>query len=239
MTQIVLDSGPIISLASSNLLHILKTFHDKKNVEFLIPESVKYEVVDRAFQNKVYITEALEILQYLERGIIKVEYHENIKVLQELILTLSNNLFHAQNTSIQIMHEGEAEVFALALYKNVNLLMIDEVTARMLIEDIDGLKNHLENKLHQNIKVNEENKKIIQEKFKDKVCVRSSELVIYAYELGYFDDFKRLNYNSYFNSENKDAVLLEGLLWLLKKNGCSITEEEIYQIINYEISQKR
>ncbi|MEM1988270.1 MAG: hypothetical protein QXS41_00275 [Candidatus Woesearchaeota archaeon] len=238
MSNIVLDSGPIISLTSSNLLFILKEFHEKMDVNFIIPESVKFEVVDRAFQNKVYITEALEVLKYVNDEIIQVEKHENIRILMELILTLSNNLFYSEDKPIQILHEGEAEVFALSLYKNVNVLVIDEVPARMLIEDIEGLKNHLENKLHSKIRINEENKQIIEEKFKDRFCIRSSELVVYAYELGFFNDYKQLNYDPYFNAENKEALLLEGLLWLLKKNGCSITEEEIYQIINYELKQK-
>lgn len=238
VVEIVLDAGPIISLLLSGNLFILERFKKYFDVDWIIPKYVKYEVVDKAFQTKSYMCEALEVLNYMTKKIITLVEDERTEVLRELIINLSNNLFFVNDNPIKVLDLGEAEVFGLILTRNVELAVIDEISARLLIEDIEKLRKRFEEKLHTKVALNEENKKILIEKFRNlKVC-RSAELVLIAFENGFYDDFRKIDTTLY-QMNNIDSIILESLLWKLKKSGCAITEEEIYNLINYELSERK
>ena len=57
--------------------------------------------------------------------------------------------------------------------------------------------------------------------------IRSLELVTIAYELGFFKDY-------YLELPDPKKTLLEGLLWAIKLNGCSVSEHEIGEVMQIE-----
>ena len=71
------------------------------------------------------------------------------------------------------------------------------------------------NKLHTNIHVNKDNLKKVANITKDINILRSTEIVTMAYEKGLLDKFLP-------ELEKPRETLLDGLLWGVKLNGCSI-----------------
>jgi len=114
------------------------------------------------------------------------------------------------------MHKGEGETLALALELGLTNVLIDERTSRVLIEGPDVMCHHLEEELHRSIRINNKYLDRFQQMTGGLSLFRSSELLILAYEHGYFKKFKGLE---------KEA--LEAALYGIKFAGCSISFEEI------------
>ena len=54
MKSLVFDSGPIISLATNNLLWVLEPLKNKFNGKFFITQAVKGEIVERPLETKKF-----------------------------------------------------------------------------------------------------------------------------------------------------------------------------------------
>ena len=72
MKTIVLDSSSIISLATNDLLWLLRDLKNFADVRFLIPENVKKELVDNPLNTKYYKLEAIMINNYISQGLLQV-----------------------------------------------------------------------------------------------------------------------------------------------------------------------
>ncbi len=219
MKTLVFDTGPVISLVTDNLLWILEEFKKKFQVDFIISNSVKEELVNNALATKKFAFEGMLINTYINRKVLNLS---NINVNVNNLENCANNIFFAQNKPLQLLQKGE--LASLLLYKKINAdaLVVDERTTRLLIEDSEKLRKLLENKLHCKIKVNNENLKLFKDLTKDIKIIRSSELLFIAYENGLFDKFK---------AEFTKKELLNSVLWGTKLRGCSISEEEINKIV--------
>lgn len=229
MRSIVFDAGPIISLTTNNLLWLLKSLKNKYKGEFYISERVNGELIDRPLKTKKFKFEALQVLQYINKGIIKVIKNENIRKMTFELLDLANNCFKARGNWMRIVHYGEMEGIAASLYLNSDAFIIDERTTRTLIENTKREISILKRTLHVDIKVNEENLKKFKEIVKGIKILRSVELVTVAYELGLLNEFLP-------NIENPRKTLLDSVLWGVKLNGCSVSKREIEQILKIEKS---
>ena len=89
----------------------------------------------------------------------------------------------------------------------------------------------LEKKLHTKIIINKENLNYFKKETRNIKIIRSSELMIIAYELGLFKDYediKKLIENNF------KKELLNGILWGLRLKGCAISTDEINEIIKIE-----
>ena len=85
----------------------------------------------------------------------------------------------------------------------------------------------MERKLHMNVEIDNNNiSKFMEETHGIKV-IRSFELVTIAYEQGLFREY-------YLDLHKPKKILLEGLLWAVKLNGCSVSEQEIKEVIKIE-----
>ena len=227
MKSIVFDAGPVISLTTNNLLWLVKSLKDKFKGEFYISGTVKRELIDRPLMTKKFKFEALQVLQYVNKGILKVIENDEIKKTAFDLLDLANNCVKAKDNWIRIVHYGEIEGIAACLHLKSNAFVVDERTARMLIENPRKEVDILRRKLHTDIKVNEENLKKFREMTKHIKSIRSIELVTVAYELGLLDEFLP-------NIENPKETLLDSVLWGVKLNGCAVSKKEIEQIIGME-----
>ena len=111
-------------------------------------------------------------------------------------------------------------MLALAPALGIENLLVDERTVRILIEAPFELKQHLESEFQVNVMVNKSSFRDLASKLSTLKVLRSSELVMLAYERGYFKNFTTLQ---------KEA--LEAALYKMKYSGCSISFDEIHEYI--------
>jgi hypothetical protein len=100
-----------------------------------------------------------------------------------------------------------------SIKENADTFMVDERTARLLVENPSALKPWLEHKLHTSVRIDSKAMEQWSSKISDRfIPLRSAEFAMAAWEKGILGD---------------DKDVLFGLLWALKFAGCAITEEEI------------
>lgn len=218
MKYIVLDSGAIISLAMNNLLWTLEELKKKTKIEFIIPYSVKKEIVDKPMRSKKYKLEAIQIKSLISNSIIREEKRREVKKY----LFACNNLFYVHNTPLRILQEAELEALILARDLNGGYV-VDERTMRVLVESPEQLKKILENKLKAEVTINNKNLDLLKSEICCVPIIRSTELMYMAYEKGVFKDLLK-------GTTKKE--FLDGLLWGLRLRGCSISTEEIKKLIS-------
>jgi len=227
MKSLIFDAGPIISLATNNLLWILEPLKEKFNGEFYITDAVRRELVDRPLETKKFKFEAIQVEMLIEKGTLKVIDSDFIKEKTPNLLGTANKIFRAYNNYIRIVHYAEISVIAAAISLNANAIVIDEKTTRFLIENPRRILEILRKTLHTPISINESNLKEFENTARGIKAIRSVELVTVSYEQGILDSFI---------TKIPDArkTLLESVLWGVKLNGCAVSREEVEQILGIE-----
>ena len=222
MKKIVFDTSTLISLVTNDLLWVLKPLREKFNGEFLIPPSVKKELVDYPLKINRFKFEAVRIQSFIENGVLNLKERVDITNL----LNSVNHIYSANNENIKILHYGEIEALALAVSNKADAYIVDERTMRWLIEDPEALRQLLESKLHTPVTMDISLIRNFKNFIKDVKVIRSTELVMVAYELGLL---KELVTNKYGAKE-----LVDGVLWGLRRKGCAISTEEINDLVRME-----
>lgn len=218
MNEIVFDSSSIISISQNCLMNVLENLSKKTNSSFRITKAVEFESVLKPLKINRFELNALRIKKAIDSNWLKVEKEE---IDSSELENLANNIFFAENKPIKVIHAGEAET--LALYKKFNaaVMIIDERTTRMLIEEPKNLVKKLRFNYRRKIKMNNTNlKKFLSVVGKIKIA-RSSELIAKAFDLGCFE------------GELENSVKsLEAALYGLKFNGCAVSLEEIEEYLS-------
>ena len=150
---------------------------------------------------------------------------------QELF-DIANRTFIAKGKHIKIIDLAEFESLVIATNLNSEAYVVDERTIRLLIENPMLIATILKDRLHSKIDVNYENLEAIKNKFGNVKIIRSVELMLVAYKLRLFDGL--INQRAIKNSR---LELLDGLLWALKLHGCSISDNEIQEILNSNMAR--
>ncbi len=235
MKTIVFDTGPIISITINNLLWTLEPLKQKFGGDFYITENVKAELIDKPIATRKFKFEALQVMKNINSGVLNVLASEKIQAKTDELMGLANSVFSCKKNPIKIVHYGEMSAIAAAKFLQTNFIVVDERTTRLLIEDHDSLVRTMRKKFHCPVQYDKEKIRIFQEETKGIKVIRSAELVTIAYKLGIL--------NSYLPSKNgfrsPEKTLLESVLWGVKLNGCSLTEEEINQIVESEAKQAK
>lgn len=232
--SIVFDTGPIISLTLNNLLWVIKPLHDRFKGNFLIPKGVYKELIEKPLDTKKYKFEAMQVLPYIADKTIELVDDKKVEKKAAILLEKANKCFKAKGSWIKIVHQGEMEAIALCKLKNSKTLVIDERTTRMLIEDIMDIKNHLEKKLHTKVEVNEKNIAWLEKELEGINVIRSFELALISYELGLLDKYV-VSGEKKLIKRNIRKSLLDGVLWGIKLNGCSVRMDEIIKAVKIEL----
>ena len=228
MKSLIFDAGPVISLATNNLLWILEPLKKEFEGKFYITEPVKRELIDRPLETKKFKFEAIQVEKLIEKGILEVIDNSFIREKTPIFLNTTNEIFKAYNNYyMRIVHFAEISVIAAAISLNADAIVIDEKTTRFLIENPKMIVEILKKTLHTPISINENNLKEFKNTVKDIKAIRSIELVTIAYEHGLLD-----NYITKIPDARKN--LLESVLWGVKLNGCAVSKEEIEQIVRLE-----
>lgn len=232
MKSLVFDTGPLISLTLNNLLWVLDPLKGRFLGDFFVPPSVKTELVDKPLQSKKYKLEALQILPFFNREAIKIYDNPKLDAKTKELLNLVDNTFRAKGRYIQLVHYPDMQVIAAALLLNANAVVIDEYTTRLMVENPRRICRRMERKLHTKFTINEKNLVKLSEITKSIKVLRSVELIAIAYEHGLLDRYLFEGEKRFVKQPKK--ALLEGALWGLKLNGCSISEDEIMDVLNIE-----
>ncbi|MEM2908831.1 MAG: hypothetical protein QW590_00755 [Candidatus Bilamarchaeaceae archaeon] len=215
---IVCDSGALISLTTSCLTEILYIFKKKYNVSFIIPPAVEEETVLYPMRRRIkeFLFSAVKIKDAINDGVITVMTTERLKQNTERLIKLANNMFYAQGKSINLLHTGETEVLALAGEIGTETILVDERTTRLLLETPFRLKEHMEEEFGVNIMINRNSFEEFSKYVAGLDAIRSSELAMLAYEIGYFNKYQGME---------KEAA--EAALYKIRFAGCSIRFDEI------------
>lgn len=224
--SIICDSSSLISLAQSCFLDVIPFLNQRMYGCFLYPKMVRVESIERPITTKNHALRALRLREYEEMNLIKF-LNDDVDRETKEIMSMANNIFETKNRAIHLVDAGEAAQIALARKLNINTLVIDERTTRTLLEAPMKLKQHLENESKKPVVVNQK----LLNSFLDKVgkfnIIRSSELIVLAYDYGYFDKYGA-----------DKAIGLESALFTLKFSGCSLSYEEINDFMR-EINAKQ
>ncbi|MBR9690449.1 hypothetical protein GOV08_02080 [Candidatus Woesearchaeota archaeon] len=226
MSSIIFDTGPIISLAMNNLLFILEKLENSFNGDFFITPAVKDEAIEKPLNSKKFEFEAIRVMKLLQAGVLKI-YPNDVHNKAQDLLSIANKIFIARGNYINIVHYGEMEVVAAAIDAKADAIIIDERTTRTLIENPMKVKERLSRKLHTGITVDDGNLDEFKKLVGPLKILRSFELTVMAYEKGFLDEYL-------IDIENPKRKLLDGVLWGVKLSGCSVSENEISQVLKIE-----
>jgi hypothetical protein len=231
MKSIVFDTGVIISLVTNNLLWILPPLKKQLRGKLLMSEGVKGEIIDRPLKSKKFKLEALIVQDYLREGVFTLVKNKFSQKKTDELLNLANSCFHARNHNVKVVDRAEIETLMVVIQNKADAMVMDERTLRLLIEDPAKLEHVLTSRLHTKVHMNKESIKKFHELTKNVKVIRSTELAYVAYKMKLLDKYitaKKVIYNTL------RKELLEGTLWALKLNGCSISEQEINQVLKMD-----
>ncbi|MFH0752721.1 MAG: hypothetical protein V1914_03960 [archaeon] len=229
MKCLVFDTSAIISIATNNLLYILKPLKKKYGGDFCLPSAVRAEIIDRPLGSKKFKLEAIQVLTEVLEGTLSLKDESDEEVKR--IANLANSIFIAQGNYISILHGGETAVIVLAKRTGAEAVIIDERTTRLMIESPMSVAKLLGKKMHTGIKVNRKNLNAFKDYTKGMIVLRSVELAIIAYDRGLLKRYTRPESKN-LTPLNPRRDVLDGLLWGLKLRGCSISPEEIEEIMH-------
>lgn len=228
MKVMVFDTGPIISLTTNNLLGLLTNLKESYKGSFYITDSIRRELIERPLDTKKFKFEALQVLRCINSGVLEVYSSEELRKGTFHLVDLANKSFSAKGKFIQIVHFAEMSGVAASVINKAEAFVVDERNTRLLIEDPMRLKEILGKRLHTDIAVNKNNLDEFRKLTKEVKLIRSVELVSVAYELGLLDKYL-------VNIPDPKRTLLEAVLWGVKLNGCSVSENEIEDIVRMEV----
>jgi hypothetical protein len=218
---IIFDSSTLINFTMNGLLTEFRGLKELFGGKFLITKEVASEIIEKPMKIKRFELEALKLNELLTDKIIELPSSLGIeeKTISKTTLEImnkANNTFFGRGNAIHLIDLGESSCLALSNILSErgirNVLSVDERTTRLLVEKPENLFSLLQKKLHTDITAKKENFQF----FKNFKFIRSTELIYIAYKKGIV--------------KLKNHDVLDALLYALKLNGCSITEEEINDI---------
>jgi hypothetical protein len=215
---------------------VLEPLKSRFGGTFYITPEVYKELIDKPLSTHKYKFEALQILPLISKGILTVADGKMIDRTTEELHTLANHCFSAQGNYMTLIHRAETQVLACAIENKCDTIVVDERITRMLVEQPRLLEQHLERKLHTDVKIDAKAMKKISDQVGHLKVIRSFEIVTVAYELGLLDVFA-LKDEEKVIPRIKEAVL-EGVLWGVKLSGCAVREDEISAVLRIEKSSK-
>ena len=226
MKPVVFDSGPLISLTSNNLLWLLEPLSRIYKGDFVLPESVRSEVVDEPLMTRKFRFEALQVQEYVNKGVLKVYPDSGTKQETLELLKLANGIFSTRGKTLTLVHYGEVAAIAASRSLGASALAMDERVTRELIEHPRHLAKIMERKLRSKVVVDGEALKSFRSLTGKIRIIRSSELAAVAFEKGLLD--------RYAAPKAGRMKVLESVLWGLKIDGCAINERGIRAILAAE-----
>ncbi len=217
--QIVFDSSSLISVGQSCLIEVLHGLHDAMNAEFVIPKSVFREAVRRPLRIRRFELNAVRLGKAVDEKWLHVVGLQGRGSAEEIMRT-ANSCFYIRGKPVALLQRGEVDALALALQLKAAALVIDERTARMLVEAPFKLRDLMQSRHMEKIAVDRGKAESFGLLFKGLSIVRSVELIALAFELGLLG--RELQ-------QSKQA--LHAALYAAKYSGCAVSSREIEQFL--------
>ncbi len=217
----VIDTGTMITLSGTCLMNVFRRFVQVNKIELFISETIAQESVWTPISNKRFALNAARIKKIMNDGTLKlIPRNGQINNYMEKILYLTNNSFIGNSGPMTIIQRGEAEALAIAKSLGAQAIFVDERTTRALLESPVRMKEVLERRQNQSIKLNMEKVEAFKEMFPKIKCFRSIDLIALAYE------------QDLFNHELEHGKLeLEAAMYAAKFAGCAVSEKEIQEYL--------
>ena len=225
MKSLVFDSGPLISLTMNNLLWLIKPLRKHFRGEFVIPESVKSELVDGPLKTKKFKFEAFQVQEYISNGTLKVLPDRNQREEATELLALANSCFTSNGKPLSIVHYAEISCLVAAKNRRASAVVMDERVTREFVESPRRILALMLKKLHATVRMNRAAVRDFAKRTDGIKIIRSAELAAVAFEKGMLD-----RYESPAAGLGSKTVL-ESVLWGLKLDGCAINESGIKAIM--------
>jgi predicted nucleic acid-binding protein len=221
-TKAVIDTGTMITLSGTCLMNVFKNFVRANKIDLMISNTIAQESVWNPINNKKFALNAARIKYAISEQIVKtVPKDSQISFEMEKILKIANHIYFTQHGPLTIIQAGEAEALALAKIYNSKAMFIDERTTRSLIENPLRLKQVLERRQEETVKINQENLDAIKGMFPTLKMFRSVDIIALAFEQDLFD-----------HELAHGKLELEAALWAAKFNGCAVSENEINEYLS-------
>ncbi len=221
LKKIVVDSSSLITISDSCIMKIVRHVSEREKISFIIPESVYVESVENPLHIKKYELNAIRIRDAVDEGYLSVAKstaatREWMDRLSAITATLKN----AGGRQLRLLQWGESETLGLLKETGANILMIDERTTRLLIEDPAALTGILSKRHGTQVGLDREKMKWFSANFSGTNVIRSVELIALAYEDGSMD-----------SELHKSRQALEAALYAAKFSGCAVSEAEIQEYL--------
>ncbi|MAG60318.1 hypothetical protein CL619_00880 [archaeon] len=223
---LLVDAGPIITLALSQLLWVLKPLKEKTGMTFYITPAVYSELVEKPQTIKRFQFEALHVQKLIREGVLTMYEKRISKQVTSSLTRLANNSFMIKEGPLEILQAGELETLALSIETKAAMLM-DERTLRLLIERPEGMKRLLEDRKRKKVKKNPKKLKEFQQLAGRPGIIRSIEVIAVAFELGLLDPYLPTEGDL----SSRRETLLKAILWNAKYHGASVIDHEIDELI--------
>lgn len=224
MKRLLFDSGPVISLTTNGLLWLLSPLKDRFKGNFSITEAVHNELVARPLQTRKFKFEALEVEELVETGVLELLPSQPLRRRADSIMEMANGSFEANGQHLNLLQRGEVETLAAAVLSNADAVVCDERITRNMIEKPQVLEDLLSKRLHARVRMHSRELSEFAGLAGKPVIIRSVELVTLAYEFGLLDRYK-------VKLPHAERELLDSVLWGMKLHGCSVSENEIEDIV--------
>ncbi|MCX6777745.1 MAG: hypothetical protein NT157_02565 [Candidatus Micrarchaeota archaeon] len=214
--SVVCDASSLISLAETCFLPVIHELSQGMRGHFLISDEVKRECIDRPLGMRSHSLTAVRLDAALRNGWIRLAGSADTEAEAGEFVAVANEIFRVGRKPLRILHRGEAEILALAKSLGVGNVLIDERTTRVLVESPAMLGQHFREEFGSRISVDSGRMREFGRMTAGMNIFRSSELLMVAYEKGFFRGF-----------EDMEAKAAEAGLYSIKFAGCSISFEEI------------
>jgi len=191
---------------------------------FIIPQGVKYELVERPLKGKRFKFEALQVQHLIDQKVLEVVNDDAVRNKAKELSDAANSILSAHKKNITILQLGELETVAAALVYKAEAIIIDERITRTLIENPQSLKRLMEKRLHLQLTINDKALHKFTEMTRHLTILRSIELATVAYERGLLDKYVT-------SIPHAKRELIESVLWALKLSGASVMDHEIQEIV--------
>ena len=219
---IIVDSSSLITISDNCLIKIIKHLTEMQGLNFVIPWAVYEESVANPLRIRQYELNAIRIKDAVDEGYLKVKKSTpEIQSVMQAILSVSGGICTANGKPLRLIQRGETEALALAKNSGAKLVMVDERTTRMLVEEPFNMHGFLERRHHKQISINAQAAREFTAMFSGLKIIRSVELIAFAYECGALEP-----------EVHKSTQALEASLWAAKYAGCAVSEEEIKNYLN-------
>lgn len=218
MARLVCDASSLISLMDTCASGVLPFLKQNAGALFSIPPGVYSELVSHPLGIKRYGYSAVRLRRLVEQGTLEVQTPAGLEARTQEVLGLANSSFFVEGRPLKLLHEGEAECIASLKGARRAMLLIDEKTARLLLEDEKRFRDLIQAEYQRKVTVNDTSLARLRELAGEVLAVRSTELVALAAKRGFFKEF---------GSEELEAF--HACLYALRYAGCSISAEELLE----------